>query len=80
MSKDAYAKYASRAERELDELWEAHLNYQCSASTCSWCLAEEVEAMAAYFDDQSDTRSCPRCGAVDFEYIGDQQRCAQCGK
>jgi hypothetical protein len=80
MNKQAYAKYASKAERALDELYEAHLNYECDRSKCSWCLAEEVEAMAAYFDSQRNTRSCPRCGSTETIYENDREVCADCGK
>ncbi len=30
-------------------------------------------------DDPNENR-CPRCASVNFEYIGDVQRCAECGK
>jgi len=91
VSKDAYAKYASRAERELDELWEAHLNYLCDHATCSWCIANEVEQMSAYINDQH--MRCPLCDARNIEvryveypadftgywHVGDLFKCSNCG-
>jgi len=88
MSNDAYAKYASRAERELDELYERHLDYLCDRATCSWCIADEVEQMSAYYDLQRrnelnhlqreyEERGCPHC---ETERVNNQDRCAYCGR
>ena len=76
MAKDRYAKYASREERDLDELHERHLNYLCDHATCSWCIAEEVEQMAEYYDKQS----CRFCGSIEFVRDGDVEKCAACGR
>ena len=76
MAKDRYAKYASREERDLDELHERHLNYLCDHATCSWCIADEVEQMAEYLD----TQLCKFCGSIEFVYEGPVQRCADCGR
>lgn len=80
MAKDRYAKYASRSERDLDELHERHLNYLCDHATCSWCIADEVEQMAEYYDKQSDQQLCKHCGSIEFVRDGDVEKCASCGK
>jgi hypothetical protein len=43
-------------------------------------IARLREAIRERDQQETDEPHCPRCGSEKFEYIGDVQRCADCGK
>ncbi len=85
MNKDHYAKYASPEEQRRDQLWEDHLNFQCSMdNACEFCLdltrcIHEFVDRELSADSCQLSRSCPRCGSTDTIYEGDMEKCARCG-